>query len=99
MVITATQDAWVQVTDASGNILFSKVLHAGDSWPVPQEAGLKMTTGNAGGTIITTNVTPGQPLGAVGVVLHNYQLTPDASGNAPAPAGSSSPAPDSGTAQ
>ena len=91
MVITATQDAWVQVTDASGNILFSKVLHAGDSWPVPQEAGLTMTTGNAGGTIITTNGTPGQPLGAAGVVLHNYQLTPDAGGGA-APATSSTPA-------
>ena len=89
MAITATQDAWVQVTDSSGNILFSKVLHPGDSWPVPQEAGLKMTTGNAGGTIITTNGKPGQPLGTTGVVLHNYQLTPAAGGNATAPATSS----------
>lgn len=96
MTITATQDAWVQVTDPSGNILFSKVLHAGDSWPVPQIAGLKMTTGNAGGTVISANGTQGQPLGAPGVVLHGYQLTPPASGAAPAstpaPAGTS-PAP------
>ncbi len=86
MVISATQDAWVQVTDPSGNILFSKVLHPGDSWPVPQVAGLKMTTGNAGGTILTTDGKPGQPLGSAGVVLHNYQLTPAADGNAAAPA-------------
>lgn len=78
MVITATQDAWVQVEDSTGNILFSKVLHAGDSWPVPQESGLTMTTGNAGGTEIVTNGTAGAPLGAVGVVLHNYALTPPA---------------------
>ncbi len=100
MVISATQDAWVQVTDSSGNILFSKVLHAGDSWPVPQEAGLQMTTGNAGGTVIVTNGKPGQPLGADGVVLHGYQLTPPASGtpsaSTPAPAGTS---PATGTAQ
>ncbi len=103
MAITATQDAWIQVTDASGNILFSKVLHPGDSWPVPQEEGLKMTTGNAGGTIITTDGKPGQPLGTVGVVLHNYQLTPDASGSATAPATpppsiTPAPAPTTGTA-
>ncbi|MGE4480782.1 helix-turn-helix domain-containing protein [Acidocella sp.] len=91
MVISATQDAWVQVTDSSGNILFSKVLHAGESWPVPQEAGLKMTTGNAGGTVIVTDGTAGQPLGAEGVVLRGYQLTPAASGTAPAAAATPSP--------
>lgn len=84
--ITATQDAWVQVTDPAGNILFSKVLHPGESWPVPDMPGLKMTTGNAGGTLLTTNGQAGQPLGAPGVVLHGYQLTPPASGSASAPA-------------
>lgn len=84
MSINASQDAWVQVTDPTGNILFSKVMHAGDSWPVPQMSGLKMTTGNAGGTTITNNGTAGQPLGAAGVVMRNYQLTPPAPGSAPA---------------
>ena len=98
MVINATQDAWVQVSDASGNILFSKVLHAGDSWPVPQEPGLVMTTGNAGGTIITTNGKPSQPLGAAGVVLHGYQLTPQADSSA-ASAASSNLVPANGAAQ
>lgn len=92
MQITATQDAWVQVTDPSGNILFSKVMHPGDSWPVPQLAGLKMTTGNAGGTIITTDGKPGQPLGTAGVVLHNYQLTPAAGASPAAPASTPAPA-------
>jgi cytoskeleton protein RodZ len=92
MVITATQDAWVQVQDPTGNILFSKVLHAGDSWPVPQMPGLTMTTGNAGGTEIITNGTPSPPLGAVGVVLHNYVLTPPAE-HAALPAASPNPGP------
>lgn len=95
MVITATQNSWIQVTTSNGNILFSKVLNAGDSWPVPQMAGLKMTTGNAGGTIITTNGKPGQPLGAEGVVLRGYKLTPPASNGT---AASSTPAPSTGTA-
>lgn len=88
MVITATQPAWVQVTEANGTILFSKVLNAGQSWPVPQMPGLKMTTGNAGGTMITTDGKAAQPLGADGVVLRGYQLTPPAP-NSAAPAPSS----------
>ena len=36
-MIVATADDWVEVRDATGNILFSKVLHAGQSWPVPDE--------------------------------------------------------------
>jgi cytoskeleton protein RodZ len=80
--ILATSDSWVQVRDATGTILFSKVLRAGQSWPVPQEAGLTMTTGNAGGTEITKDGKPGAPLGATGVVLHRYNLTPPAASGA-----------------
>ena len=82
MAILATQNSWVEVHDATGNILFSKLLQAGQSWPVPQEPGLTMTTGNAGGTEIETNGKTSAPLGAPGAVLHGYQLTP------PAPAAS-----------
>ena len=80
--ILATSDSWVQVRDATGTILFSRVLRAGQSWPVPQEAGLTMTTGNAGGTEITKDGKPGAPLGAPGVVLHRYNLTPPAASGA-----------------
>ena len=85
-MIIATGDSWVEVNDATGNILFSKVLHAGDSWPVPDEAGLTMTAGNAGGTEIAINGKTGAPLGAEGVVLHNYALTPPAAKPATPPA-------------
>lgn len=78
--IVATANTWVEVRDATGNILFSRVLHAGESWPVPDEAGLKMTAGNAGGTEIAVNGQPGAPLGAPGAVLHGYPLTPPAPG-------------------
>jgi cytoskeleton protein RodZ len=80
--IAATGDTWVEVRDPSGNILFSRVLHAGESWPVPDIAGLTMTAGNAGATEITDNGKTGAPLGAAGTVVHNYALTPP--GAAPA---------------
>lgn len=101
MVISATQDAWIEVHDPAGNILFSKVLHPGESWPVPQENGLTLTAGNAGGTVIITNGVAGAPLGAPGAVLHNYQLTPPAPASAapisPPPGTPASPAAAGGT--
>lgn len=80
--ITATADSWIEVQDPTGTILFSKVLHAGESWPVPDVAGLTMTAGNAGATEIANNGNAGPPLGALGTVIHNYVLT------APAPVAS-----------
>jgi cytoskeleton protein RodZ len=80
--IAATGDTWVEVRDPSGNILFSRVLHSGESWPVPDIAGLTMTAGNAGATEITDNGKTSAPLGAAGTVVHNYALTPP--GAAPA---------------
>lgn len=91
MVIKATQDAWIEVRDPAGNILFSKVLHPGESWPVPQESGLTLTTGNAGGTVIVTNGNAGPPLGAPSAVLRHYQLTPPAPAKPTAPRAGSTP--------
>jgi cytoskeleton protein RodZ len=74
--IVATADSWVEVKDPTGNILFDRTLHAGESWPVPDVAGLTMTAGNAGATEITTGGKASAPLGAAGAVVRNYALTP-----------------------
>jgi cytoskeleton protein RodZ len=91
-VITATADSWIEVQDPAGNILFSKVLHAGESWPVPNIAGLTMTAGNAGATEISTNGTASPPLGAAGAVVHNYALTAPGPATAPASPAVTAPA-------
>ncbi len=83
-VIQATADSWVEVKDATGNIVFSRLMHAGDSWPVPDMPGLTLTAGNAGGTDIADNGTAGPPLGGNGTVVHNFALTaPSAAPAAP----------------
>jgi cytoskeleton protein RodZ len=93
-VIQATADSWVEVKDASGNILFSRLMHAGDSWPVPDMPGLTLTAGNAGGTDIADNGTAGPPLGGTGTVVHNFALTaPSAAAATPAPGTTVSPSP------
>jgi len=93
-IIEATGDSWVQVQDPNGTILFSKTLHAGDSWPVPNLPGLVMTAGNAGATLIADNGAKSAPLGADGTVIRKYALT------APSPVGpaTGAQAPDTTTA-
>jgi cytoskeleton protein RodZ len=80
MVLAATADAWVQVKDSQGKILLSKLMHAGDSWPVPDQAPgtppLLLTTGNAGGTQLTVGGTPLPALGTPGAVRHDIELNP-----------------------
>jgi cytoskeleton protein RodZ len=65
-------------------------LKAGEGWPVPNEPGITLTTGNAGGTIIVRNGHAGPPLGPPGVVLRHVLLTgvqkPAATGQVSPPA-------------
>jgi cytoskeleton protein RodZ len=82
LVLNATADAWVQVKDGQGKIVLSKLMHAGDSWPVPAappgQPPLQLTTGNAGGTTLTLNGQALPALGGSGVVLHDIALDPQA---------------------
>ena len=89
LTILATADSWVQVRDATGAVVFSRLLHGGDSWAVPARPGLVLTTGNAGGTELVVNGVAGAPLGQTGAVLRNVPLVaPGAGGAAPAPSSS-----------
>ena len=47
---TATATSWVQVRDATGKVVFSKTLQAGESGDAQGQAPLKVVLGNAGGT-------------------------------------------------
>lgn len=72
--IRATQDCWIQVRDAKGQLLLTRVLHPGDVYRVPDEPGLKMVTGNAGGLSITVDGAQAPSLGPTGKVLRDVPL-------------------------
>ena len=88
LVILATSDAWIQVRDPAGAVVFSRLLHSGQTWPVPAGQALALTTGNAGGTELVANGVASAPLGAAGVVLRNISL---AAGPAPSAAPATAP--------
>jgi cytoskeleton protein RodZ len=77
MELHIKQDSWVEITNAQSVIILSQVLEAGDKYVVPDEVGLTLTTGNAGGVHV---VIDGEDVGAIGraaQVKRNIKLEPD----------------------
>jgi cytoskeleton protein RodZ len=77
ILLRANADAWVQVRDRSGLVLFTRIMHAGDTWEVPLKPNLLLTTGNAGGTDLVVDGVTMPPLGGSGVVRRDLPLDPD----------------------
>jgi cytoskeleton protein RodZ len=78
IVVMATADAWLQVRDRSGGgVLLNKILHTGETWPVPPRANLVLTTGNAGGTQLVVDGVATPVPGGAGAVRRDLPLDPE----------------------
>jgi cytoskeletal protein RodZ len=75
--IRATQDSWIQVRDGAGDLLMTRVLRPGDIYRVPDKAGLKMQTGNAGGLQVSVDGGQGTAMGTPGQVMRGVPLDPE----------------------
>ncbi len=84
IVIRATGDSWTQVRDANGNVVFSRILRAGETYNVPDRPGLTMSTGNAGALDVRVDGSAAPALGRSGMVERGIALDPEklASGTA-----------------
>ncbi len=76
VVLRAQVDSWVQVDTAEGEILFGRVLRAGDSYGAPWRDGLTMKIGNAGGLVIAIDDQDQPTLGKQGEVVSGVPLAP-----------------------
>ena len=76
--VTATDLSWVQVIDANGRIIFKKVLKPGEVYRVPDQQGLTLTTGNAGGINLTVDGKRAPQLGQKGDIVRGVTLDPNA---------------------
>jgi len=76
IVIRATSDSWTQIRDAAGNIVFSRILRAGESYNAPDREGLALWTGNAGGLDIRVDGRLVPAIGRVGFVQRSVPLDP-----------------------
>ncbi len=77
VVLRATSDSWIQVRDKTSNLLFTRVLKPGEHYNVPNEQGLTMIAGNAGGLDITVDGMNVAKIGDAGRVARNVSLDPD----------------------
>src|SRR6516225_8634664 len=74
--LVARMDSWVQINDKTGKTYYSAVLRAGQAIEVPNQPGLLLTAGNAGGLDILVDGSPTPSLGAVGLVKRDLPQDP-----------------------
>jgi cytoskeleton protein RodZ len=75
--IRAKADSWVQIRGPDGRVVVMRIFRAGDSFKVPDEDGLTLMTGNAGGIEIAVDGTVVPVIGSFGVVRRNVALDPE----------------------
>ncbi|MEM9931783.1 MAG: DUF4115 domain-containing protein [Bacteroidota bacterium] len=74
VTITAAQPSWVEITRSNGSIVFTRVMEAGQTYTVPQEPGLSLVTGNAGGITLAVDGKALPPLGRPAQVVRGVSL-------------------------
>jgi cytoskeleton protein RodZ len=77
ITLNAKLDSWVEVRDSSGKVLWGRLLRAGESFRLPNQPGLVLATGNAGGLEVMVDGKPAPALGPIGQVRRNIRLDPD----------------------
>lgn len=74
IVLRATKDSWVEIFDAEEGVVLQRILRAGETFAVPDQPGLTMNTGNAGGIVIELDGKARPALGSIGVVKRGVKL-------------------------
>jgi len=77
IVIRSTADSWVQVRDQAGQVVFMRILRAGDSYTVPNQPGLMLSTGNAGVLSVSVDGKAAPAIGRIGFVRRDVMLDAD----------------------
>ncbi len=75
VILRARSDCWVKVTDPRGTVVFERLLRAGDVYRVPDEPGLQLFAGNAGGLAVVVDGRNAPSL--TGRVRHDIRLDPE----------------------
>ena len=79
ITIRAIVNSWIEVRDDFSNTnLMARLLNKGDTYDVPNQAGLSLHTGNAGALEILVDGVIVPAIGEVGAVQRGVELDPDA---------------------
>ncbi len=75
--IMASADSWVHVKEFDTTLVMSRVLRSGETYRVPDRAGLTLSTTNAGGITVVVDGHRLPSLGAPGDVVRDIDLDPE----------------------
>lgn len=78
IVMEIVEPSWIEIRNASGAAILRQVLKEGDVYLVPDEPGLVMATGNAGGIVIKIDGKELPKLGEAGAIKRKILLEPQA---------------------
>ena len=78
IVIEITDSSWIEIKNAEGAAVLRQVLKPGDIYLVPNEPGLILATGNAGGLALKVDGKEIAPIGKTGEIRRKLALDPDA---------------------
>jgi cytoskeleton protein RodZ len=78
VILRASAITWVELREASGKRLYSRLMKRGETFIVPPTGGVVLVTGNAGGLDILVDGTAIESLGPQGAVRRGILLEPDA---------------------
>lgn len=76
VTILIEDNSWVEVRNATGKVMISQVLKPGDQFLVPNEPGMVLSTGNAGGITIQLDGKKLPKVGEPAAVKRNISLNP-----------------------
>ncbi len=76
VIVRAISDAWIQVKDGDGTVLFSRILKADETYRPPNKPGVRMVTGSAGALRLTIDGRAMPPIGKPGSVVRGIPLEP-----------------------
>ena len=93
IILEITDASWIEIKNASGAAILRQVLKAGDIYLVPDEPGLSLSTGNAGGIRVKLDGKALSPLGEAGAIRRNIKLEPAALLALPPPSPAALPSP------
>ena len=77
IILEALSDSYIQVRDKNANqLLTTKLLKKGQTYPVPERSGLTLITGNAGALRILVDGIAVPKIGPIGAIRRNVILDP-----------------------
>jgi cytoskeletal protein RodZ len=72
--LVALEDVWLTIMDDQRKVLFSQMLRQGDRYQLPDQAGLRVTTGNGAALQLEQEGRAAAPLGQAGRSLTDFAL-------------------------